>query len=185
MEQKKISISGLAGSGKSTVGKLLAKRLNYNFESIGNYSRDLALREFGMTINEFQEYCKAHPEMDKKIDDYFIQNCSLKSNLIIDYRLAFHFLNDCFHVFLTVSDEVAAYRIQQANDRTSEKEGNADIAMMIKKRNATMRDRFSQIYNADFADQKNYHLVLNTDKLTPDELVERIIEKLTPCTSSK
>lgn len=42
IKYKRISISGLAGSGKSTVGKLLSEKLNYEFVSVGNYSRILA-----------------------------------------------------------------------------------------------------------------------------------------------
>ena len=37
-----ITISGIAGSGKSTVAKLLAKKLNYNHYSIGEFMRDIA-----------------------------------------------------------------------------------------------------------------------------------------------
>ena len=181
----KISISGLAGSGKSSVGKLLAQKLNYEFVSIGNYSRHLALEKFDMNISQFQDYCRSNPEMDKKIDEYFINNCKSKSNLIIDYRLAFHFLNNCFHIFLNVSENTAIKRIIQSNDRGLELDGSRDIHQQIKTRNEKMRLRFEEIYNVDFTNHKNYQFVVNTDELSLEEVVELIYKKMELCTSLK
>ena len=178
----KISLSGLAGSGKSSVGKLLAKKLNYEFVSVGNYSRQLAVDKFGMSINQFQDYCKNNPEMDKKIDQYFNYNCESKSNLIIDYRLAFHFLNDCFHVFLTVSDDIAIKRITQSNDRELELNGSSDIHQQIKTRNENMRLRFEEIYNVDFTNHKNYKLIINTDNRSLEEVAQLIYKNFELCT---
>ena len=185
IKQNKISISGLAGSGKSTVGKLVAQKLNYDFVSVGNYSRQLALDEFGMSINQFQEYCKNNPEMDKKIDRYFIDYCESKSNLIIDYRLAFHFLNDCYHAFLNVSDDIAVKRITQSNNRELELDGCNDIHRLIKARNENMRLRFEQTYNVDFTNLNNYQLVINTDNFSPEEVVKIITKNFEQCTSLK
>ena len=43
----KITISGLAGSGKSTVGRLLASKLNVPFISMGNTTRAFAQAQWG------------------------------------------------------------------------------------------------------------------------------------------
>ncbi len=53
----RITLSGLAGSGKSTVGKQLAKALKLDFHSIGEISRNKA-KEKNMSISEFQNYLK-------------------------------------------------------------------------------------------------------------------------------
>ena len=49
----KITLSGFAGTGKSTVGKMIQEKLNFEFISIGNYTRNYAKETYGMTINEF------------------------------------------------------------------------------------------------------------------------------------
>ena len=50
----KITISGLPGSGTTTVAKLLAERLGYKLISAGDVFRKLAM-ERGMTLEEFSK----------------------------------------------------------------------------------------------------------------------------------
>lgn len=178
IKYKRISISGLAGSGKSTVGKLLSEKLNYEFVSVGNYSRILAQDEYGMCINEFQELCRNNPKMDEKIDSYFTDYCQSISNLIIDYRLAFNFIDDCFHVYLNVSDDIAAKRIQQSDGRELELNYNIATLELIRTRNENMKIRFEKAYNVDFTNHKNYNLILNTDNQSPKEITQMILKNI-------
>ena len=78
MLDNNITLSGFAGTGKSTVGKILCDKWGLKFIPIGDYSRDFAKREFGLTINEFQEKCKKEPWLDKKIDEKFRDYCNKK-----------------------------------------------------------------------------------------------------------
>jgi Cytidylate kinase len=169
----KITLSGFAGTGKSTVGKILQDKLNYEFVSVGNFSREFAQNEFGLTINEFQEKCKKEPELDDLIDEKFKQLCNETENTVADYRLGFYFVKNAFNVLLKVSDTVAAERIQNA-DRKKE---NTDIAS-IQKRNQEMRQRFIDKYGVDFTNENNYDLVIDTDKLTPEEIAEEVISQM-------
>lgn len=167
----KITLSGFAGTGKSTVGKMIQEQLNFQFISIGDYSRKYALEEYGMTINEFQEKCKTEPELDNKIDDKFKIECNSKENLVIDYRLGFHFIENAFHVLLKASNENTSKRIRLANrnnETTSEE--------AIKSRNQNMRDRFKENYGVDFTNEKNYDLVITTDNLKANEVADLIID---------
>lgn len=167
---KKITLSGFAGSGKSTVGQELSRILNFEFISVGNYSRDFAKKEFGLSINEFQEKCKNDPKIDSLIDEHFQKYCNEKNNLIIDYRLGFKFIKNSFNVLLKVSNETACNRIREA------KRLNEEIdSFKINERNELMRKRFIEIYGVDFADENNYHLVVNTDNLNINEIVNLIM----------
>jgi len=58
-----ITISGKAGSGKSTVAKQLAKKLNLKHYSIGDIMRKLA-KEKNISLNELSKLA----EKDKTID---------------------------------------------------------------------------------------------------------------------
>ena len=167
----KITLSGFAGTGKSTVGKMIQEKLNFEFISIGNYTRNYAKEIYGMTINEFQDKCKEQPELDNEIDDKFQKECNCKNNLVIDYRLGFHFIKNAFHVLLKVSDKNAYERIRLA-DRTDEATSEEDI----QNRNKDMRNRFKEKYGVDFTNDKNYDLVINTNDLTPEEVTSSIIK---------
>lgn len=166
----KITLSGVAGSGKSTVGQIIKEKLNYEFISVGNYSREFASKELGLTINEFQEYCKSRPELDNQIDDKFKKECNSKENVVIDYRLGFHFVKNAFHVLLKVSDENASLRIN-ANGRMNEETSS----QAIKDRNKQMKERFIEKYAVDFTNENNYDLIINTDGLQPEDIATQII----------
>jgi len=169
----KITLSGKAGAGKSTVGKILAQKLDFEFISIGNWTREYALKNYNMNINQFQEYCSLHPEVDKLIDIKMSENCNLKDNIIIDYRLGFHFIKNSLNIYLNVSDAIAFERINIAN-RINEDITKDDID----KRNQEMCFRFIKTYGVDINNLKNYDLVINTDQLTPEQIVNKIIVKL-------
>lgn len=161
---KIITLSGMAGSGKSTIGKLLAEKLDWEFVSIGNYSREYALDKFNLNINEFQAYCKEHPEVDQEIDKHFINKINSTRNIVVDYRLGHLFINEALHVYLDVSEEEAINRLLKAKRH---KEFDQQDPIFIKgemnKRNDAMRKRFIDIYGADFTDINNYDLIINTD----------------------
>ena len=65
----KITIGGPAGTGKGTVGRMLAEQYEYEFVSGGDLFRKAA-EEHGMTMEKFDEYLTANPEIhiDKEID---------------------------------------------------------------------------------------------------------------------
>ena len=169
--KNKITLSGFAGSGKSTIGKIIEEKLNFEFISVGNYSRDFAKREFGMTINQFQEKCREVPLLDKAIDEQFKKECNSKTAIVVDYRLGFHFIKNAFHVLLKVSDETASERINLA-----ERAGELTSCKDIKERNKMMRTRFIDTYSVDFIDENNYDLVIDTDNLKPNEVADVILK---------
>jgi radical S-adenosyl methionine domain-containing protein 2 len=164
----KIVLSGLAGSGKSTVGKLIANELSYEFVSMGEFTRKYASENFNMNINQFQDYCASNPLMDELLDEQFISFCNSKHNLIIDYRLGFHLLSNVYSVLLLVSDQEASKRINQSGRQYEDHDS-------IKIRNEQMLRRFQTKYNVNFIDPSNYHLNLITDKLSPNEISKIII----------
>ncbi|QXP58379.1 viperin family antiviral radical SAM protein [Olleya sp. HaHaR_3_96] len=174
--KNKITLSGFAGTGKSTVGKLIEDQLNFEFISVGNYTRTFAMQTYGMTINQFQKHCINHPELDYLIDDKFKAECNSKDNIVIDYRLGFHFVKNAFNVLLKVSDKNASERIRLGN-RVDEIVSPKAINL----RNDAMRTRFLERYNVDFTDDNNYDLIINTDGFTPKEVSQQIIKHYQEC----
>lgn len=167
----KITLSGCVGSGKTTIGKLLANKLQYNFISIGNLTRQFAETK-GLSIVQFQEQCLANPKMDKEIDLEFSNECNNSENLIIDYRLGFKFINNAYHIFLKISEETAIERIKLAN-RASE------TFETISQRNEAFKNQFLNAYGVDYTMPKNYDLIIDVEQfITPEEIIEFIINKI-------
>ena len=94
-----ISISGLPGSGKSTIGKNLAKKLGYNYYSLGDMKRRLA-NEKGLTIEEWNALSDKDSSYDTVPDKYQADLAKKEDNFIMDGRLAYHFIPQSIKIFL-------------------------------------------------------------------------------------
>ncbi len=165
----KITISGEVASGKSTVGKLLAEKLSYSFVSIGNQTRAYA-QERGKSIVEFQRDCLINSDLDKEIDARFSSDCNSKEKLVIDYRLGFKFIENAFHIYLNISEEVAQSRLSKAL-RVNE------THLTLQERNTSFRNQFQNTYAIDYTNEKNYDLVIDAEQFkSADEIAEYIIK---------
>ena len=95
MKNVKISLAGDLGSGKSTVGKILAPLFGAEIYSTGTIQRGIAL-QMGMSTLELNRYMETHPEIDGMIDDGLRALEKEEKNLIIDSRMAWHFVPSSF-----------------------------------------------------------------------------------------
>jgi radical S-adenosyl methionine domain-containing protein 2 len=167
----KITLSGEVASGKSSVGKLLANELGYDFLSIGEMTREIADSR-GMTIVEFQAECKKNPKLNEEIDQLFLKKCQTKEGVIIDYRLGFHFVKDAYHVFLNISEEKAIERLRE-NKRINETHAT------VRERNDLFKDQFTQTYDLDYTCLSHYNSVVDVNYIEdPFEVVLSIINSL-------
>ena len=83
----KISLAGDLGSGKSTVGKLLAEKFGAQMYSTGTIQRELAAK-MNMTTLELNKYSETHPEVDDMIDDGLRALNEKDVSVVIDSRMA-------------------------------------------------------------------------------------------------
>ena len=171
-----ITVSGLPGSGKSTVAKLLANRLGYRFFSMGDLRGKAAL-ERGLTIDEFN----ALPEnTDTIVDDYQKKLGETEDNLVIDGRISWHFIPTSFKVFLNVNPQVGAARIfagKRGENRADEPEYRdvAHVRETLASRVTSDAERYKKHYGIDFGDRAVYDLVIDTSFQTPEETAEAIL----------
>ncbi len=166
----KITISGYAGTGKSTVGKMLAEKLGYRFLSVGDFTREFAEKEFGMSINEFQAKCKEDPALDDSVNLIFRDICNNTENIVADFRLGFHFVENSLNILFLLSEQEAFDRLLKAGRKMEQTDFES-----IRKRNENMRNRFIEKFGVDFADENNYDLIIDTGKKTPIEVMEQIL----------
>ena len=179
MDKKRIiSISGDIASGKGTVAEILLKKLNYTIYKNGEYFRSLA-QEMNMSVTEFNQYVDKHPEIDRQIENKATEYSKTHENYIIDARLGWYSVPNSFKVYLSVDLEEAAKRaLGDAKRKTTEnfstiEEQKADIMRRFELENK----RYEKIYGIHKDDMSNYDLVINTTKLTPEEVAEKIIEE--------
>lgn len=167
----RITLSGEVASGKSTVGKLLAEKLNYSFVSIGNKTREYA-ESRGQSIVDFQKECLLNPDLDKEIDLKFSNECNVTDNLVIDYRLGFKFIKSAYHIFLKISEKTAIERLNSANRKN-------ENSSTLRERNEAFNTQFKNAYGLDYTDERNYNLVADVDEFkSAEEISEYILSKL-------
>lgn len=173
----KISLAGDLGSGKSTVSKLLIARTGATYYSTGTVCRKAAA-EHGMTIDEFNRYMETHPEVDKMIDDGLVALSDSDSTLIIDSRMAFHFVRGTFRVYLTTDPRVSAERIL-SDKRDGESFASVEeTARRVAARRESENLRYFEKYGVHIMDMQNYDMVIDTTAIPPETVAELILEGL-------
>jgi len=172
-----ITIAGKAGSGKSTIAKLLAKKLKLKHYSMGDLTRKKA-QEHHMTLSEFNKYEETHPEIDKEIDEMQRTLGKKEDNFVIDGRTGFHFIPHSIKIFLDVKDETAAKRIFGDKRDGEKSQCIKDLIKMLKERKASEQKRYKQLYNIDNYKMDNYDFVIDTSDMTPDEVLEQVLKKI-------
>ncbi len=170
----KISLAGDLGSGKSTVAKILIEALGAEYYSTGSIVRGIAER-MGMTIGELNVYMETHPEIDNEIDDGLTALAGDPRPLVIDSRMAWHFTDGTFKVYLSTDIEVASARIMSANRSGEHSETLEATISSTKSRRESEKKRYMTQYGVDITDLSNYSLVVDTTYATPEEVAGVII----------
>lgn len=170
----KISLAGDLGSGKSTVSDILIPRLGAEYYSTGAIVRSIA-EKHGMTVGELNVYMETHPEIDHEIDDGLRALSAVDKFLIIDSRMAWHFTEGTFKVYLSTDIETSALRIMNANRRGEHNSTLEETIAATRGRRESEKKRYREQYGVDIKDLTNYSLIVDTTNATPDEVAERII----------
>lgn len=171
-----ITISGLPGSGKTSVGKLLAKRLDLKFYSIGDLRGKMAM-DRGLTIDQLNEIGMKEKWTDREADEYQKKLGENDDNFVIESRLGFYFIPKSVKIFLEVDPRKAAERIFR-NQRPDEKrkETVEDVLGSIRKRMKSDETRYQKYYKVDFLDKSHYDIIIDTTDLTAAQVVDKIIK---------
>ena len=172
--QDKISLAGDLGSGKSTVAKIIIDRLGAEYYSTGKIVRDIAAKH-NMSVVELNVYMETHPEIDHEIDDGLKALSSVDKLLIIDSRMAWHFTEGTFKVYLSVDAETSALRIMNANREGEHASTLEETIKQTRERRESEKKRYLTQYGVDIKDLMNYSLIVDTSNATPDEVAECII----------
>jgi predicted cytidylate kinase len=172
-----ITINGRPGSGKSSAAKLVAQRLGYQHFSSGNMIRDIA-RQHGMDLLEASHAAEiGEINMDELVDNRLKEIGRTQNKLVIDSRLAWHWMKQSFKVYLDLDIATAAQRILAEKTARHNEKLPTDVAeyqKILAERYASENRRYRALYQVDPSQLENYDLVIDT-KVNNQTQVSQII----------
>jgi cytidylate kinase len=173
----KISLAGDLGSGKSTVAKLLIADMGAEYYSTGAIVRSIA-EKHGMSVVELNHYMETHPEIDNEIDNGLKELSGLEKSLVIDSRMAWHFTNGTFKVYLSTDVETSAIRIMNANREGEHAASLEETVRQTRARRESEKKRYMEQYGVDIKDLTNYSVIVDTTYATPAQVANAILSSL-------
>ena len=170
----RITISGPPGSGKTTACSKLSEKLGLEAVVFGKIFRELAA-EKNLSLVELGAIAEQDPSIDKMIDSRILEIAKANENIILESRLSAYMCarNDipALKIYIDASPEVRMSRIGVREGETVE-----EACAKTVDRQKSEAKRYKMYYDIDIEDKSVYDLVINTDDLDPDQVVEKILE---------
>ena len=175
-----ITISGTPGSGKSTVGKGLAKALKMKFISIGDLMKSLADKK-KLSLIELSKQAEKDEKIDHYLDKELKKLSKKEKNLVVTTRTGFFLLPKSIKIFVKCNLKIAAERIlrdvkKKKRKSESEIKTSEDALKLIKDRLKSEKKRYKKYYGIDYLDEKNYDYILDTTKLDINSSIKKALE---------
>ena len=166
-----VTISGLPGSGTSTVARRLASGLGVEHLDGGSVFRALA-GEAGLALPAFAAQAEQDDTIDRALDARLTERARAGA-VVLESRLAGWLVTqadiDALRVWIGCDEAVRAARVAARDG------GSAAEAQQVNRvREASEQHRYREYYGIDLLDLTPYDLVLDSSARRPDELVDEI-----------
>ena len=153
----RVTVSGLPGSGTTTLAEALSSRFDLEHVSSGDVFRAMA-RERGVTLAEFGRIAEEDPEIDREIDERQREIARERDDVVMEGRLSGWMVEDAdLRVWLAAPLEVRAERVADREEQTVEEAQDE-----IEKRQNSESRRYREIHGIDIGDLSVYDLVIDT-----------------------
>jgi CMP/dCMP kinase len=174
-----ICISGMAGTGKSTLSKKIAQKYNLKYFSGGDALKALA-KEEGYTVSDegwwespeglkFLQKRVNDPKFDKAVDDKLLEYAE-QGNVLLDSWTMPWLVKSGFKIWLLASLEKRAARVAVRDKMTV-----AQAFKVLEEKEAHTKAIYKEVYGfvlgEDFAP---FDLVLDTDNLNAQQVFETL-----------
>lgn len=165
-----VAVSGKSGCGNTTASALLAHRLGI---ALVNYTfRNLAADE-GLEFEELRRLAQTDDRWDKLVDTRQVEKANSQPSVLASRLAIWVWKEAALRVYLDAPLAVRAARIHR-------REGG-DLAGKIeatRQRDDQDHERYLTLYGIDNDDWSHADLVIDVSELTPDEVVDRIVARL-------
>ena len=173
----KITVSGDLGAGKSTFAKHLSEELEVPRIYAGGLLREKAA-ERGMTLAELGASMENDKELDLWVDSVTTKRSEELERGIFEGRTAWHFVkNPTARLFFSVDDRIAAERIW-GDKNNPNRDKYTSIEHVIEANNARRTSeikRYKQYYDIDVYDHKNFDIIIDTSKISLEDVYKQAI----------
>jgi cytidylate kinase len=172
-----VCISGMAGTGKSTIAKKLARKYKLRYYSGGDALKELAKDEGYNSSSRgwwespeglsFLEKREKNLKFDKAVDDKLLEYAQ-QGNVILDSWTMPWLLKTGFKIWLVASVKKRAERIAK-RDKISVKEA----LQVLKEKEARTKAIYKKLYGFTLGEDFDpFNLVLDTDNLDAREVFQ-------------
>ena len=168
-----VTLSGLPGSGTSTVARTVAAELGLDHLDGGTAFRAMAA-EAGLSLAEFAALAEGDEAIDRALDDRLTDRARA-GDVLLESRLA---------GWLATRSDLPALRVWISCDhverarRVAGRDGHDHPEALAHndERERSERARYQRYYGIDLTDLTIYDLVLDSERASPDELASAIVE---------
>lgn len=173
----KITVSGLPGSGTTTLSKNLQKTLGFDYIYAGKIFREMAKKK-GLSLEDFSMLTETDTSIDTALDRQIMNFADTHENCIVEGRLSGWFSHrekskDYFKIWVTAPLQVRLERVAQRENET------LDVtAKKVEMREKSEASRYKMIYGIDISDFSIYDLIVDTSDKEPEETLEFVLGEL-------
>jgi cytidylate kinase len=155
----RITVSGLPGSGTTSLSRYVAERHGFTMISAGEVFRQLA-REHNMELAAFGRLAGEDPAFDRMIDARQKEIAAERDNIIVEGRLSGWVVENAnlkIWLYAPIGCRIRriAFRDQVTDEKTAEQ--------LTLEREHCEAGRYQSYYSIDIHDLSIYHLILNSE----------------------
>ena len=174
-----ICISGMAGSGKTTVAKRLAEHYGLKYYSGGDALKAVAAEMGYKTTSEgwwetsegikFLEQRLGDLEIDRKVDERLLE-CANQGGVILDSWAMPWLIKNGFKIWLEASEKLRAQRLAERDSLSLE-----EALRILREKESKTKAIYKKLYRFNIGeDFKPFQLVLDVNLLSKDEVYEAL-----------
>jgi cytidylate kinase len=166
----RIAISGRSGCGNTTVSKMIANTLGLRFV---NFTFRSLAEERNLDLKKMLELASKDDSIDRELDSRQVQLALEADGCVLGSRLAIWMLKEAdLKIYLNASPQTRAMRI------VTREGGNLDeVAAFTSERDRQDHERYMRIYNIDTDNYNFADLIIETDSISVQQVVDLIIDK--------
>ena len=166
----RVTVSGLPGSGTTTISRLLAEYYELELISSGEVFRKIA-KEKGMSLTEFGAMAEKDPSIDLAIDKNQRAVIHSQENLILESRLAGHMAKDVPTVLKIWIKAPLPVRVKRILRREKSVSFDEELEKTVQRENSEAL-RYMSYYNIDIGDLSIYDIVIDSEKWNQYQILD-------------